>query len=512
MMDDVRDSPAREESLGGFDSGRMLRWLGLVGVLLLAANLAMAALAIRSGAADITGVENAVTHTTMRLALGHSLYSDPESPPFSLVQYSPLHYQMTAAAIRLFGFDPRDPVSATQIGRAMATVMWSTALCIVGVWLLRMGAGFAVAAALLGWWTTQANVWWFLNRPDSAETALLFLAIAMTVRSVRPDRVSTGWVVAASLAGVAAGYAKQNGWIASVVLIAVMVAARGLRHALLAVLATLLGHALLHGAAWYAWGSAWPRNIIGALDNGVRFDRAVLFAYQPIAYQGSAILVAACLLAWRWRRDSGGPKQALAASLAVTFLFAVVAAMKIGSADNYFIDTCGVAVLMIGAAAAELRRSNPRAIRFAAAAAILFLLLVAPIKLYESWRRVTVARTYTSTRSIAERVERLAAEHPGAWVFFEDGPVANFFPERACLPQLLLAQLAFERKTFPYKAVPGFFLHGEAAVVVLRAPPTVERSPSLRILGSSLEQFMFLEVIDGQFVYLHRRYEPPAGP
>jgi hypothetical protein len=511
MVNDIDNLMWRDASFKP-DNARGTWRLGLLSVLLLIANSVIAAAAIWGDAADITGVENAVAHTTSRLALGHPLYLDPESPPFSLVQYTPLHYQMSTAVVRLTELDPRDPATITRVGRAVAAAMWITALAVVGLWLLRLGTGLAVGVALLAWWTTQSGVWWFLNRPDSAETMLLFVALATTARSVRPEKVSLAWLVTASLAGVAVGYAKQNGWLASVILIAFLIVAGRRRHAFLAFAATLLGHGLMHGTALSVWGDAWPRNIIGALDNGIRLDRAILLAYQPIAYQAAAVLAVAFVISWRWRRLAGDPRQLLLTAFAIAFVSAVIAALKIGSADNYFIDACGVAVLILGAGLAELRRSNPDALPLVMAATTIFLALLAPIKLYESWRRVSNVRSYASLRPAVERIERLLADRPDAWVFAEDGRLAHFFPERSCLPQLLLAQLAFERKTFAFRSLPEFFKHGEVAVAVLRLPPNVKREPPLRILGGSLEGFMLVGEVDGALIYLHQRYGSKAVP
>ena len=484
---------------------RVQALLGIVAVAVLAGNAILAAAALRSDATDVIGVEYAVTHPIQRLALGHPLYSDPEAPPFSLIQYTPLHYQMSAALIRRFGVDPHDPEAVTRAGRLVETTMWAAAVVLMVGWLVGMGTGLGVALALAAWWTTASGVWWFLNRPDSAETFLLFVALAMMTRSMKGDRVSWLWLATASFAGVAAGYAKQNGWFASAVYVIVLLGAGRWKAAVAATLLSIAGHAALHVLAWRAWGLAWYENIFGALDNGFWFSRAVVMAYQPAAFEAVALLSIAAFLAWRWRRKADG-RGVLANAFPLLFAFAAVTALKNGSAENYFIDSCGVAVLLIGAALAMMQRRAPAGFNAAVAMMTVFLVMYAPIKLYESQRRLAAAVGYASLRPVGERLTRLLADKPGAWAFAADARVACFLPERTLIPQPLLAELAVTRRRFSYGVLQELVDHGELAVILFPRPLGENKDARPKLLGVSLADYHLVESTGSWYFYVHDRY------
>jgi hypothetical protein len=479
--------------------------LAVAAVVALAVNVLVAGIAIWSDAADVIGVEYSVTHAVQRSALGHPLYSDPELPPFSLVQYTPLHYQVCAAAIRGFGLDANDPIVATRVGRMVATTMWTVAAFCVGFWLRRMGTGTPVALALVAWWTTQANPWWFLNRTDSAESMLFILVLAMTARIASQEKTSILWILAAAAASVAIGYAKQNGWMLSFAFVMFLFFNGRRNAAFVFLIGVAAGHAVLHGLAWKTWGSAWPDNIFGALDNGVDVGRAIILAFQPIAYQASALLAAAVVLAWRWRRDAAGVRRWLSFIFGASLVVAAAASLKVGSADNYFIDAGGVAVLILGLGAADLRTRNHKAFGFVGSAFAVMLLTFAPIKALESFRRVASAPTFRSLELVGKRVQRLLDDKPGAWAFIEDSPAVCFLPERTILPQLLLAKLAHDRRRFSFHALKELVPNGEIAVLALR----YDLPEGARLLGAPVVGFTLIEATGPWRIYLHQRYPAP---
>lgn len=480
--------------------------LAFAAVVALAVNVLVAGIAIWSDAADVIGVEYSVTHAVQRNALGHPLYSDPEMPPFSLVQYTPLHYQVCSAVIRGFALDANDPIVATRVGRIVATAMWTVAAFCVGFWLRRMGTGTPVALVLVAWWTTQANPWWFLNRTDSGESMLFFLVLAMTARIASQERPSNVWILLIAAASVTVGYAKQNGWMLSFAFVVFLFFNGRKNPAFVFFIGVVAGHTVLHGLAWKTWESAWPDNILGALDNGVDVGRAVVLAYQPVVYQASTLLAAAIVLAWRSRRDPGGLRRWLSFTFGASLVAAAASAVKVGSADNYFIDACGVAVLILGSAAAELRTRNSKTFGFLASAFAVMLLAYAPIKAAESFRMIATAQRFGSLRPLGERVKQILADKPGAWAFIEDSPAVCFLPERTILPQLLLAKLAHERRRFSYHALQELMPHGEIAVLALR----YDLPEGARLLGTPVVGFSLIETMGPWRIYLHRRYPAPT--
>ncbi len=489
-----------EKTAGG------LALLATVAVAALAANGWIAAQALRGDHADILGMEPFVIHAVQRHALGLPLYLNPEAPPFALLQYTPLHYQASAAAVRWLRVDPRDPTAVARIVRGVAVLFWCLGLALVAGWLLRRGAGGPATLALLAWWTTQSGVWWFLARPDAAATFCLFAALAVQARALRDATISWSWLLLAALAAVGAGYAKQNGWQAGAILIAALLARGNWRAAFGAGMAMLAAHAALHGLAWSAWGPAWPANILGALDNGIGFDRAVAMAYAPFGLQSAAVVALAAACAWRWRGREHGERQFLAVAFALLLLFAATAALKIGSAENYFIDAWGVAALLLGHAAADLRRQSADAVRTAGLAGAMFLLLFAAPKLNEARRRVQADPGFAEFRPVAARVNQLLASMPGAWAFCDDARVACLLPDRTCLPQLLLAQIGQSHGRFRYGELAALTASGDLALLVLIGGDGARDVSGTTLLGAPLAGYEFLAAAGPARIFRHRRW------
>jgi hypothetical protein len=235
------------------------------------------------------------------------------------------------------------------------------------------------------------------------------------------------------------------------------------------------------------------------------FSRAVVMAYQPIAFEAGAVLSIAAFLAWRWRRNADG-RQVLATAFPLLFAFAAVAALKNGSAENYFIDSVGVALLLIGSALALARRNAPAAFNAAVAMLMLLLVVYAPVKLYESQRRVEAAVGYATLRPFGERMTRLLADKPGAWAFTPDARIACFLPERTILPQPLLAELAFTRRRFSYGVLQELVEHGEMAVLAFPRALAEDRNARAKLLGVPLTEYHFVESIGPWHFYVHDRY------
>jgi hypothetical protein len=72
---------------------------------------------------NLGGFEQIFIYFTQRVMGGLPLYTNPEDPPFSIVQYTPVYFYSLSAVARLFGFHvSRDIIELYWIGRAISFV------------------------------------------------------------------------------------------------------------------------------------------------------------------------------------------------------------------------------------------------------------------------------------------------------------------------------------------------------------------------------------------------------
>ena len=71
---------------------------------------------------DAGGVENNVIWFIQRLLDGRHLYTDPESPPYAVAQYTPLYYYITAGIGKIIGISPEDVLSVFRLSRTVSLI------------------------------------------------------------------------------------------------------------------------------------------------------------------------------------------------------------------------------------------------------------------------------------------------------------------------------------------------------------------------------------------------------
>ena len=106
---------------------------------------------------ELGGVEHNVIHGIQKVMLGHTLYEDPEQPPFDVIQYTPAYYLLCAAIGKALGLHGDDARAVFLLSRGVALVLWA----LMG-WLVyracRIG-GAARWSAVLAAGITLCSTW-----------------------------------------------------------------------------------------------------------------------------------------------------------------------------------------------------------------------------------------------------------------------------------------------------------------------------------------------------------------
>lgn len=295
---------------------------------------------------DLGGAELNAVYGMQKLLLDRPLYTDPEQPPFEVIQYTPLFHALSAATARAVGVEPLDTVLLFRVGRTVALALNLMTAALVLSLCLRLGArpATALAGACIGFMTFTEH---YYGRPDALATLLV---VALVHALVRPQRsASWGWQRAAGLAviGVAAVLAKQTAAVALLMVVADRLLAgdrSGLARFTIAATAIALAATGLI-LAWWPVPALW-RNLVQASRNGIDptlfmelFDKGI-FKYHA----GWLLLIAGCAGLVLRRRSGQGATVVAAGALAL--LSGLLFGLKRGGGLNYLVEAEALAVAM----------------------------------------------------------------------------------------------------------------------------------------------------------------------
>lgn len=448
---------------------------------------------------DLGGVEGNVVYGIQRLLLGLPLYTDPESPPFAVIQYTPLYYYLAAAVGLLTGVDAQEPQEVFVLGRVLCLLfnlgtVWAT---------YRMGVRFGTARPLAAFFALLVFALLtrhFLGRPDALYLLLFTLSMADLFRALAPGHTTRGRLATAALWACAAVLTKQSGVLALGIIGASLLWLRRWRD--LGLTVGLCGSVLL--TAFFLLGVRYGgeelyRNIVIGVRNGLSLE-----IFQHVFLQRSYLLLgglhlAGAVLAWHLLQATEAPRKALAIALVLSFLFALVTGLKSGSRLNYFLENFVLIAVALPFAATFDRPRRP----------LLALLMVyatcslvaAPLRfagVVRHFEEGTGPQEYAEAARTARFLrahERLA---PGELVFvLRRDFVEHFLVGHSVLDQKDI--LHFSRTPlYDYERFHQAMREGEVRFVLTRRP--VER---VHFMGRSYPDFRPIDAPEGIQVLEH---------
>lgn len=298
---------------------------------------------------ELGGVEHNVIHGIQKVMLGHTLYEDPEQPPFDVIQYTPAYYLLCAAIGKALGLHGDDARAVFLLSRGVALVLWA----LMG-WLVyracRIG-GAATWSAVLAAGITMCSTWeQAFSRMDAlagaTSAAVVLFFIQWLVTGARRA------LSAAMVLAVIGVFAKQSGVVMVAAPILYLLFTRQwkpLRTAMVPLLLTTV----LCGLGMLLLGSPWAiyQNTVQGLRNGFSW---MMYAdlFNPPTYKyfiGWHILAVVVVVAgWRSRN---APLRFLAIAVPLSLGFALLTGLKYGSRLNYLHESLmltfiGVALLI----------------------------------------------------------------------------------------------------------------------------------------------------------------------
>jgi hypothetical protein len=287
--------------------------------------------------ANFGGLDMNVIYGIQRILLGEPLYQDPGLPSYAIIQYSPLFYYTAAATGRLFGVGGHDVQGVYMVARSLS-LLFNLLTVLMAAGIIRMWA--------LPWW----KVWTYAlpilmvvtleyyTRGDSMH--LVFFVGAMYTALLYLRKQSLGALFFSAVLAGCCIMSKQSG-VLSLGIIGFYLLFIERRF----FLAILFGILSLLSAAVVAWllsrGDWLPfyQNAYLGLKNGLDWTWVYTIFTSQFYYDLIPFYFLGGIMTYYAVKEKVDQQyRFLATGAALSFLFALITGLKIGSGNNYFTE------------------------------------------------------------------------------------------------------------------------------------------------------------------------------
>ncbi|WPP48043.1 hypothetical protein [Catalinimonas niigatensis] len=300
---------------------------------------------------ELGGVESNVIYTILRGVAGYDIYSNPEKPPFSITQYSPLYYYATIGICKVLQITS-DQVHEVYVVSRSFSLLCNLIFAAICYWIL--GGVFRIKG-ILRW---LAGIFSFaylevesFSRPDSLYNLFVLLTIWIFLSFLQNKEKREGlyfFVVAASFSIVTL-FVKQSGiYLPLILLFYILFFLPSWKHFLLAALVMATTGGLL---LWITAGdglSIFFQNVIGGVNNGISYNWWVKrMLINHLQRENIFDILGLFLGLWYLVNTKIHEHRFLGLCALTMFLFANVTGIKIGSAPNYFTEFLATTFILI---------------------------------------------------------------------------------------------------------------------------------------------------------------------
>lgn len=287
---------------------------------------------------NLGGIEPNVVYGIQRLLLGQPLYQDPAAGAYGVMQYTPLYYHTVAASGKLIGLNGLDVQGVYALCRALALVfnLLTVGICalLIASWGYSRKQAAILAMPVLIMLTSH-----YYTRGDSMHLFLFTAAMYSYIRYITRGGKLLHLLLAALLAA-ACFMVKQSGiLVIGIIGFCLLFINRLYAQVVVFSLATaVFGFLIALGLTHGDWHSMYLNAYLG-LKNGIDLGFLLdMFTSQFFIDMVPCYALAGILVWLAIRRLHDAAYRILAAGAALSFLFAMVTGIKIGSSNNYLIE------------------------------------------------------------------------------------------------------------------------------------------------------------------------------
>lgn len=448
------------------------------------------------------GVDQNVIYGIQRIINHEALYQDPAKVPFAIMQYTPMYYQFMGWLCKCLHI-PVSNVQAIYVATRTVSLLCNLLSIVLvalttNLWLRNLKKALVFALPVIMILTNH-----YLGRCDSMH--LLFFSLSvylfcgyLTYKHIAP-------LLLASLFTACCILTKQSGILLPAILCFYL--AFILRKWFTAILYGALSVAFFAVLLWWLIGGdfmAFYQNAYLGLKNGFDYTFPLTIFISQFYYDLIPCYVLAFVLFYyfnKYTRDSSDMQRFFGWAMLLSFLFAVVTGLKIGSSNNYFTEMLLFIVLafpgLIDSPMAQTKlfaiRGKNISLKGYATFCLVALISSKVIGLFSSvfierWFKEE-KKLYTSASQLHNYFMRELKLQPGQYIYFTERHfLDNIFFNQSLLPNKDVASQVYlaNPNTIDFSAFTRGMNNGLVKYIV-----TSEEHPELNMLREELPFVQF---------------------
>ena len=295
---------------------------------------------------ELGGFERNVIWGVQQIIAGNPLYTNPDLPPFSLIQYMPLYYYLMAFLGKVAGIQAGDAHAVYALCRGF-NLFISMLLC-SGIFLslrksfqtaLLPAAGFSAFAFLL------LEPFTLSGRPDMLKS-FFFLLQVLLLCSGKFSRLRIQ-IPLSLLLSLLCFLCKQDGLTAFAVLPAALFLGRQWKALLVYIFSAAGLLALVLLLLEKGFDGNFFSNVLGALQNGISISW-FMSVFSNFFFSYAFLFAPALVLSYEFVQEKSLRFRIAGAAFLLAFFPPLLASLKFGSGPNYFQEAILLACLFCG--------------------------------------------------------------------------------------------------------------------------------------------------------------------
>jgi ribosomal protein S18 len=284
------------------------------------------------------GIDMNVIYGMQQILSGNSLYQNPEAPPYAIMQYTPLFYLLSAGIAQMFSVTADNVQGIYEIARALALICNLLTVWVVSK-TIRIQGGDKLSSTLFALPALIILTTHYYVRCDSMHLCFFALAIYALTAWIQSQKSSLLLLMILSTALCIAS--KQSGvLVAGITGFYLLFLKRSIKYTILYTIGVLICCALiLHLSIEGNWILFYQNAVLG-LKNGTSTNFLVNMFFSRFFTELIPFYILGGILVWASVRHATKDKQFqfTGIAIALSFLFAVITGLKIGSSSNYFVE------------------------------------------------------------------------------------------------------------------------------------------------------------------------------
>jgi hypothetical protein len=475
-------------------------------------NLIVAVILVISPVTSIKGAEPNVIYTIQMTMLNKTwMYQDPESIPFSATQYTPLYYVVCSIFGNLLSLTPGDDVVPIyQISRLVSFINCVGVSCFIFLILHKVHD----VNKPWSWWIALLSVlcatpWYYAVRPDSLMSLFLFASIFCFGGYQRNWKHPYRYLFLAGALAALSFFSKQNGLIVSLVIGSYLLFTARLKELGIFITGVATGSLLFCLVFYPFYTKFFFQHLFQGLNNGINIQDAIGTAYYGFISRFGTISLLTFLLIFILHsqvsfKNLSDEIKFMIYLLIITFLFAIVTALKIGSDINYFNEAIAISFILLCKVCWIIKDRNQElnsrwfkifafclTFSFALSISMSGFLMVG----IRNIKRMNERSDVYNNEVISFVKEAQNKTHKKFYMIADDAFIINSFPSENILPHTDIASLWYTRNIYDYSRLKTAIAEGGILLYI-------GEGYKLTIFNIDLENnFSLIKTIQGYKIY-----------